>query len=280
MKNLLSKNLEPNYSPSVYVHEIWRIEANESYVRSYLRDDRNDISIYKDKEILVALRTYEGEGKIILEDKEYDLPTDSIFIFKICQPRKYWTVNKKWKFFWVEFKTLDLSLQLNKPTKMKITQNELATLKQCHSRLGVYPYCKIAAAQFAALLTEYDIQMKSETPKDDPYHEHIISYIATHYSDPELNVKKLALKIGLSERQLYNIFLKNFKIPPQEYLRKYRLKIALESLLDFNLTINQVSYACGFNDQYYFSYAFKKEFKMTPSEYRKSKKIINPSEQE
>lgn len=273
MKQLLSKNCELCYSPAVYLHEIWNIEADETYMRSYLRHDRNDISIYKDKDILVALRTYEGAGKIILEDREFDLPSDSVFIFKIEQPRKYWTNGKIWKFFWIEFKTTDLPLQLNKPVKILPLKNEFDILKHCYSFLMQPSYSRLAAAQFAALLTEYHIQMSEGSRKTDPYFETITTYIALHYHDPELNVKKLSQKIGLSERQCYNVFIKLFKCSPQEYLRKYRLKISLDLLCDKNINIHQVAFDCGFNNQYYFSYAFKKEFKMSPSKYRNSKNI-------
>ena len=274
MKQLLSKNYELSYSPAVYLNEIWNIEADETYVRSYLRYDSNDISIYKDADILVALRTYEGEGRIILEDKEYNFPADSIFIFKIEQPRKYWTHGKKWCFFWVEFKTTDLPLPLNYPQKIIPPQYEMSILKQCYSILSQAIYSRLAAAQFAMLLTDYSLQMGPMPFLNTPYFESITTFIASNYQNPKLNVDMIAQAIGFSNRQLYNIFIKLFHSSPQEYIRKYRLKISLALLEDENLNISEVAYSCGFNNQYYFSYAFKKEFKTPPSEYRKQKHII------
>ena len=52
------------------------------------------------------------------------------------------------------------------------------------------------------------------------------------------------------------------------YLAKERLEHAIVLLSNTDKPIDQIAYECGFKSTSYFSYAFKKEFLVSPLKYR------------
>ncbi len=58
---------------------------------------------------------------------------------------------------------------------------------------------------------------------------------------------------------------------PMEYLNRLRLRKAAEFLKsEINAPVMDVAFRCGFSSNQYFNYAFKKHFKVSPNQYRKT----------
>ena len=55
---------------------------------------------------------------------------------------------------------------------------------------------------------------------------------------------------------------------PKEYLTEYRIKQACRLLKETDLSISAIAYSVGFENNLYFSKAFKKQKGLSPSEYR------------
>ena len=96
-----------------------------------------------------------------------------------------------------------------------------------------------------------------------------IYQIERHYHSP-LNIEDMASHLGLSTAYFIRLFKKETLMTPNEYLVKYRLKIAADLLHHSNFTISQISEEVGFLDPNYFSRCFRKHFGMTPVQYRNS----------
>ena len=56
---------------------------------------------------------------------------------------------------------------------------------------------------------------------------------------------------------------------PKEYLTEYRIRQACHLLRETGLSVASIAYSVGFEDNLYFSKAFKKKMQMSPSQYRK-----------
>lgn len=93
-------------------------------------------------------------------------------------------------------------------------------------------------------------------------------YISMHFNE-DLRVETLAEKLHLS----YTGFLWKFKnamqCTPSEYLASMRINHAKSLLLDSDLQINEIAERCGYNNAFYFSNVFRKQFGCSPSVYRK-----------
>ncbi len=79
-------------------------------------------------------------------------------------------------------------------------------------------------------------------------------------------------KIGEGSGLSYVQFLRRFKsfagMTPSDYIIALRLQKAKALLADTELLIKDISAACGFENEYYFSNFFKKHTALSPSAYR------------
>ena len=92
--------------------------------------------------------------------------------------------------------------------------------------------------------------------------------IERHIDDFDLTVEHLADAVHLSPSQLRRKLDALIGYSPKRFIRFLRLKRAKTLLIDKNRSVISVSYDCGFSDASYFTRVFKKEFGMTPVEWR------------
>ncbi len=95
----------------------------------------------------------------------------------------------------------------------------------------------------------------------------IALYVQENYTkNPSL--KSLAAKLGYNYTYLSDFFGKNFKINFAEYVNSHRLMQASALLKSTDEPITSVSIECGYNTIRAFNNSFKKNFGITPSQYR------------
>lgn len=95
-----------------------------------------------------------------------------------------------------------------------------------------------------------------------------IAYIEKNYCE-NITVSELSNIAGYSERQFSRLFNLTFSTTPNLYITNLRIQKARLLLKTTNLSIGEISWGCGFEDQNYFSRTFKKYTGMPPTEYRK-----------
>ena len=93
-----------------------------------------------------------------------------------------------------------------------------------------------------------------------------VRYMAEHYSNPRLDVETLCGISFMSVSSLQRAFTKHFAMSPKQYLIQLRMDHALELLTKRELSIKEISFACGFTDEKYFSRAFKKRYGYPPTQ--------------
>ncbi|MBQ8388188.1 MAG: helix-turn-helix transcriptional regulator [Clostridia bacterium] len=91
----------------------------------------------------------------------------------------------------------------------------------------------------------------------------------------DISIKELADNVSFSPSYFFKVFKRLANTTPAEYLISVRLSNAKLLLLESDLAVAQVAERCGFHDASYFSYYFKKNFGIAPSEYRLTQKRIN-----
>jgi len=97
-----------------------------------------------------------------------------------------------------------------------------------------------------------------------------LAYIQEHYPEP-ITVAKLAQLCGFSQVHFMNIFKAAIGSTCIEYLVEYRLAIAALHLEETDHSVTRISLDVGFQNISYFNRAFKRQYGMTPSEYRRKK---------
>ncbi|QJI37099.1 helix-turn-helix domain-containing protein [Pseudomonas sp. ADAK13] len=127
-------------------------------------------------------------------------------------------------------------------------------------------------------LTELLIQALSErnainTFKDPAHAKHfqqICHCIELRLGDSQLSLGKIAEKCHTSERYIQKIF-KEAGLGFNQYLRRQRLercKRDMASQLNGGLSLSEICFRWGFNDQAYFSRVFSAEYGVSPRAYR------------
>ena len=159
------------------------------------------------------------------------------------------------------------------PTGQSPRLNELLErLRQVSSQPGGIPAFQTETL-FRNVLEEMFLSVRSRTKGEaQGLYEQIAAYIHEHYMEP-LSMPVLAEQYGINKNRLAYLFYKYALMGPGDYLLKYRLNRAKILLMTSGMPVRQIAQAVGFNDPFYFSKAFKKQFRLSPSEFRD--KFIN-----
>lgn len=95
-----------------------------------------------------------------------------------------------------------------------------------------------------------------------------LKFIEENFKDDITSVE-IAANVGISSDYITKQFKKELEITPLEYLRKYRIAKAIELIKTTDMSISDISTACGFNDLSLFSRVFKQTFGLTPRDFKK-----------
>ncbi len=98
------------------------------------------------------------------------------------------------------------------------------------------------------------------------------AFLSRRYSDPNLMLQDVAGEVGMSQSHFSTVFAQETGITFTQYLTALRIGKAKELLSATRMRSSEIAFAVGYNDAHYFSYLFKKQTGVTPSEYRKSNK--------
>jgi two-component system, response regulator YesN len=128
--------------------------------------------------------------------------------------------------------------------------------------------------QITALFKEY-FQRIIEVLDDKRSNKIIIlvnnvkKYIESNYMDPNLSLKSIADLHHITPAYLGKLFKENAGVSVSEYINEIRLKVALKLLSDSSVPINDIIEKTG-NTSTLFFRCFRKEYGITPNEYRKN----------
>ncbi|UOO91371.1 helix-turn-helix domain-containing protein [Vitreoscilla stercoraria] len=100
------------------------------------------------------------------------------------------------------------------------------------------------------------------------------NHILHHLQDAGLSPQTVATACGISLRYIHNLF-KNQDITFTQFVQKQRLRYAFELLSQTNsLSITEIAYQSGFNDQSHFTRLFKQTYQFTPKEIQQHKHLV------
>jgi transcriptional regulator GlxA family with amidase domain len=94
-------------------------------------------------------------------------------------------------------------------------------------------------------------------------------YFIENNASEKLVISQLADKSAMAERTFIRRFKKATGNTPSEYIQRVRVELAKKMLESDKITIKEVCYETGYEDQSYFRYVFKKYTGLTPADYKK-----------
>jgi YesN/AraC family two-component response regulator len=92
--------------------------------------------------------------------------------------------------------------------------------------------------------------------------------IENNIGDDEFSIDALAKELFFSRSTFYRKIRSLTGVSPKDYIRIYRLKKAARLIESGEKNLSEIADITGFSTQTYFSAVFKKQFGMTPSEYK------------
>lgn len=101
-------------------------------------------------------------------------------------------------------------------------------------------------------------------------------YLDINYAE-KIKLQDMAKSFGIHPNYLTRIFHETYGISPKQYIMDLKLKKARRLLTTTELSVSVIASSLGFDDQLAFSKVFKKEYSVSPTEYRKQSRIPSVS---
>lgn len=95
----------------------------------------------------------------------------------------------------------------------------------------------------------------------------LLRYMAEHFKEP-VTLDSTAHELGISKSYLSHIFSDRLNVNFRAYVNALRVDHAQRLLRSTDMTVTQVSFACGYENQRTFNRAFMLNCGATPSQYR------------
>lgn len=102
--------------------------------------------------------------------------------------------------------------------------------------------------------------------------DRVIEIIDSEYSNESLSLTDISERLYVSPNYLSSLIKKYRRQNFTALLNERRMKAAADLLLCTQMKILEIASRCGYSDQHYFSYCFKKHYGMTPMKMREENK--------
>jgi AraC family transcriptional regulator of arabinose operon len=121
------------------------------------------------------------------------------------------------------------------------------------------------------------LEQANESERDENYYSkaeisyrRCRAYIDEHFSQITLP-SEVALAFEINVRYMSRLFKRFHNCTPQDYIIQLKLNKAAALLFATGLSIKDIAFEIGFEDQYHFSRSFKKKYGLSPQNYKKSR---------
>lgn len=225
-----------------------------------------------------------GKGRFRIAESEYRLEASQGFLIVPEQVTFYQAdPQNPWEYCWVGFRggpveslleELDLSAQhpvfgCGQNAKLKELVLQMMNVHGSHLAARLRRDALVMEF-FSVLAEELHIESSTRELSRSEYIRQAIRYIQGNYDQP-IRVSDIADHIGIDRTYLYMLFVEHLAVTPKNYLKAYRLTRAKELLKITDLPVASIAESCGYSDPLVFSKAFRQEYQMTPTAWRKTR---------
>lgn len=113
------------------------------------------------------------------------------------------------------------------------------------------------------LSTESPVQTLSTA--DEKFIDRLIEATESIWNDPAFDVGNFGKQVGLSRSQFYRKISSITGLSPNDFIKEFRLKKALNLIEKKQGNVSQIAFETGFNSPSYFSKCFQKRYGILPS---------------
>ena len=227
-----------------------------------------------------------GVGYYEINGNKYSLKSgDSFLVYPYTEVKYYADIQNPWEYYWVGFSGTDaanLMLSTDFSRDYPILHHSDEESKNVKKRiLDIYEIrgnslsaqTEMTGKLYTALAFFIKISNREEKNENSylSYVKAARDFIASNYSY-EISVDEIADYVGISRSHLFRAFKLYTGESPKEYLSNFRINTACTLLRETSLSITAISKSVGFENNLYFSKAFRKIKGVSPSQYAKDHK--------
>ena len=230
------------------------------------------------KDYYVLHYSLSGKGKITINKSSYTVESNDGFFLSPEDVTHYVADEEEpWEYIWVYFGGTTVKSILDKmaisskspifhdPKReiQTVFQNLYqASLSKTETNLSALGYLYLL---FAELIKLYPSQ-KKEKHGDEFFFFEALRIIQREF-ERNINIERLAKKMGFSRSHLYRIFIENTGIGPKEYIMRLRIAYACEMIKEGKKSLGDISFILGFSDYKAFSKTFMRIIGTMPGEF-------------
>ncbi|WP_201008587.1 helix-turn-helix domain-containing protein [Paenibacillus glycanilyticus] len=217
--------------------------------------------------------TWEGKGVITLGSEQHELDAGTYIIVPPDISTAYRCLNGNWKFYFLEFDSLDMALGLNLPVGIPVSTAKMAEAARMNERLinnlimkpAGYAYDSHLAMQELLLL--FARERNADRSGRHPELDDILYRMHQTIGQP-FPTEEWIRQSGLSRTAFFTRFRERTGMSPNQYMQELKLAAAKTSLETTQASVKEIAAALQFYDEFHFSKLFKKRYGLSPRAYR------------
>lgn len=227
-----------------------------------------------------------GKGKLVKNGKKYLIGAGEAFLIWPNE-ETYYQADKEdpWKYMWIGFHgfqaeeyMLNAGFTKDNPVLTLASMETVESIMDEMLKKAELTYVNGLQRMSAlyALLAELCKGEKQHNEINATEYNYVKMAIDIMTSSYKKNIKvsELADTIGINRSYFTTLFKREMKMSPQEFLIQFRMEKAVALLCTTKSSISVIAEEIGYRDGLTFSKAFKREYGVSPAEYRGRKPVL------
>lgn len=220
-----------------------------------------------------------GRGTLKINGREYEPESDNIFFLSLGSNHNYYSDKKNpWEKIYVSFSGYIADELVNSYLPKNEYVFENTGLNKVFTKIF-----EIAVDDSLSYEEKNDLiiiellkillSIKSNNDSRNLSLAEIIKNTLNKNIQKPYTIKQLSIDLNYTQNYLIDIFQEEYNETPYKYLCRKRIELAKEYLESTQFSVGEIADLLCYADSQYFSTCFKKAVGVTPSRYRKSKRI-------
>ena len=233
-----------------------------------------------DGRLVIWQYTLSGLGAIDIGGRTYELRPGKAFLVRVPGDHTYYMPrnSSKWEFLYCTMTGSEAESLADLITEqyghiLDFAQDSMVVeqarqLIQSPKAETISPYqLSLIAYRFILSILE-ELEKSPARSAEAQLLDRVNTYLASHLGQGVM-VSGLARAMGISRSHFSRLFHEASGSTVQHYILESRLRLGARLLLTENLSVKEISARSGFNDVNYFCRAFRKQFALSPEQYRR-----------
>lgn len=224
-----------------------------------------------------------GQGWVMINGKRYVIEPNSYCIIPAGSSHSYGAVKKNsWSIYWIHFSgqlAQNLYRSYNPSSSFEVVtipfeekrielfNNIINILESGYSMVNV-EYTNITLWQLLKSFIYHKFYEQAPSQLSSDLVDLAIQFMKDHIDHP-IKIEDMASHFNCSASRFFSVFKQRTGFSPLHYFNQLKIQKACQYLHFTDMSVKEICFKLGFQDQFYFSRIFKKMMGSSPLGYRK-----------